>query len=106
MKYGLFIFALVFILKDTPVSAFEARTPERDESGLRIELEPVPSQVQQDFDRYVKISPRRRERTRLPKSGRARMTALKNGRRKSSTQWFYSVGSFCNRRAPRRELSP
>ncbi len=53
MKYGLFIFALVFILKDTPVSAFETRTPERDESGLRIELEPLPSQVQQDFDRYV-----------------------------------------------------
>jgi len=53
MKYGFFIFALVFILKATPVSAFEARTPERDERGLRIELEPVPSQVQQDFDRYV-----------------------------------------------------
>jgi hypothetical protein len=53
MKYGFFIFALVFILKGTPVSAFEARTPEPDERRLRIELSPVPSQVQQNFDRYV-----------------------------------------------------
>jgi hypothetical protein len=53
MKYGFFIFALVLILQATPVSAFEARTPERDERRLRIELEPVLSQVQQDFDSYV-----------------------------------------------------
>jgi len=53
MKYGSFIFALVLILKAIPVSAFELRNPERYERRLRIELEPVPSQVQQDFDRYV-----------------------------------------------------
>ena len=53
MKYGFFIFALVLILKAIPVSAFELSKPERDERRLRIELEPVPSQVQQDFDRYV-----------------------------------------------------
>jgi ribosome recycling factor len=53
MKYGFFIFALVFILKAIPVSAFELRNPERDERRLRIELEPVPSQVRQDFDKYV-----------------------------------------------------
>jgi hypothetical protein len=53
MKYGFFIFALVYVIESIPAAAFEARTPERDERHLRIELEPVPSQVQQDFDRYV-----------------------------------------------------
>jgi ribosome recycling factor len=53
MKYGFFVFALVLILKAIPASAFEVRNPERDERRLRIELEPVPSQVRQDFDKYV-----------------------------------------------------
>jgi len=53
MKYGFFIFAVVFFLKGIPVSAFELKDSERDERRLRIELEPVPSQRQQDFDRYV-----------------------------------------------------
>lgn len=54
MKFGLFIFVLVFILKTIPVSAFELKNPERDERRrLRIELEPLPSQVRQDFDKYV-----------------------------------------------------
>jgi hypothetical protein len=54
MKYGSFVFALVLVLKAIPASAFEVRNPERDEQRrLRIELEPVPSQVRQDFDKYV-----------------------------------------------------
>ena len=53
MKYGFFIFALVFILRTIPVSAFELRNTEPDERRLRIELEPVPSPAQQDFDKYV-----------------------------------------------------
>jgi len=53
MKYGFFIFVLVLFLKAIPVSAFELRNPEREERDLRIELAPVPSQVQQNFDRYV-----------------------------------------------------
>jgi ribosome recycling factor len=53
MKYGFFVFALVLILKAIPASAFEVKNPEADERRLRIELEPVPSQVRQDFDKYV-----------------------------------------------------
>ncbi len=53
MKYGFFTFALIFTLKAIPVSAFELKNPERDEGRLRIELEPAPSEVQQNFDRYV-----------------------------------------------------
>ena len=53
MRYGFFVFALVLILKAIPASAFEVKNPERDERRLRIELEPVPSQVRQDFDKYV-----------------------------------------------------
>jgi hypothetical protein len=53
MKYGFMVFALVFVLKAALVSAYESRNPERDERRLHIELSPVPSQMQQDFDRYV-----------------------------------------------------
>lgn len=53
MKYSYFVFALVFVLKAAPAAAFELKTPEPEERKLRIELSPVPSQVQQDFDRYV-----------------------------------------------------
>jgi hypothetical protein len=53
MKYGLLSFACVFVLKSIPVSAFESSVPEREEPRLRIELEAMPSPVQQDFDRYV-----------------------------------------------------
>lgn len=53
MKYGSSTLALVFILTAAPTFAFESRTAERSESRLRIELETVPSPVQQDFDRYV-----------------------------------------------------
>lgn len=53
MKYGYFVFALVFVLKAAPVAAFELKTPAPDERKLHIELSPVPSHVQQDFDRYV-----------------------------------------------------
>jgi hypothetical protein len=53
MKYSYFVFALVFILKAAPVSAFELTNPAPEERRLHIELSPVPSQMQQDFDRYV-----------------------------------------------------
>lgn len=53
MKYGYFVFALVFVLKAAPVAGFELKSPEPEERKLQIELSPVPSRVQQDFDRYV-----------------------------------------------------
>jgi hypothetical protein len=53
MKYGISTLALVFILTAVPTFAFESRDSERTERRLRIELEAVPSPVQQNFDRYV-----------------------------------------------------
>lgn len=53
MKYGFRLFALVAILPALPAFAFELKNPEREERRLKIELEAPPSQVQQDFDRYV-----------------------------------------------------
>jgi hypothetical protein len=53
MKYGSLVFALAFILKALPAFPFEMKDPERNEPRLKIELEAVPSPVQQDFDKYV-----------------------------------------------------
>ena len=53
MKYGYVAFALVFILKSVPASAFELKHPEREKPPLKIDLEAAPSQAQQDFDKYV-----------------------------------------------------
>jgi len=53
MKYGFVVFALVFILKALPVSAFELKTSKPEQRELHIELSPAPSQAQQDFDKYV-----------------------------------------------------
>ena len=53
MKYGYLVFALAFILKFLPAYAFEMKDPERKEPRLKIELDVVPSPVQQDFDKYV-----------------------------------------------------
>jgi len=53
MKYGFFTFALVLILTAASVSAFEGETGECHERRLLIDLEPHPSQVQKEFDRYV-----------------------------------------------------
>jgi len=53
MKYGFRVFALVAILQALPAFAFELKNPEREEPRLKIDLE-APSQVQQDFDKYVR----------------------------------------------------
>jgi hypothetical protein len=53
MKYGYVAFALVFILKSVPASAFELKHPEREKPRLKIDLEAAPSQAQRDFDKYV-----------------------------------------------------
>jgi len=52
MKYAA-ILALVFILAAVPTFALESRHPEPSEPRLRLELEAMPSPVQQNFDRYV-----------------------------------------------------
>ena len=53
MKYRLPVFTWVFILATLPASAFEGRSPVRENPRLRIELEEIPSAPRHDFDRYV-----------------------------------------------------
>jgi hypothetical protein len=53
MKYGFFVVILVFVLNAIPTFAFELKNDQREERNLRIELEVIPSPVQQDFDKYI-----------------------------------------------------
>jgi len=53
MKYGIFIFILVFVFRAVSTSAFDLKNNERDERDLRIEIETIPSPVQHDFDKYI-----------------------------------------------------
>jgi len=53
MKYGIFVFILVFVLRAVSTSAFDLKNKERDERDLRIEIETIPSPVQHDFDKYI-----------------------------------------------------
>ncbi|HEY2919973.1 MAG TPA: hypothetical protein VGK77_13385 [Candidatus Binatia bacterium] len=53
MKQGYFAIALALIFSSSPTLAFETKDPERDDRGLRIELEVVPTPVQKDFEEYV-----------------------------------------------------
>ncbi|HEY3166846.1 MAG TPA: hypothetical protein VGK57_06425 [Candidatus Binatia bacterium] len=53
MKHGYFAIALALILSSSSTRAFETKDPERDDRGLRIELEVVPTPLQKDFEEYV-----------------------------------------------------
>jgi len=53
MKYGFFIVILVFVLNAIPTFAFESKNDQREERNLRIELDVIPSPVQQHFDKYI-----------------------------------------------------
>ncbi len=53
MKYGIFVFILVFVFGAVSTSAFDLKNNERDERDLRIEIETIPSPVQHDFDKYI-----------------------------------------------------
>ena len=53
MKYGIFVFILVFVFRAVSTSAFDLKNNERDERDLRIEIETIPSPVQHDFDKYI-----------------------------------------------------
>jgi hypothetical protein len=54
MKFGFFVFILVFVLRAIPAPAFELSKPQREERGLNIELESSESPAQPDFDKYVR----------------------------------------------------
>jgi hypothetical protein len=53
MRYGYFAIALALILSSSPTLAFETKAPERDDRGLRIELEVVHTPEQKDFEQYI-----------------------------------------------------
>jgi hypothetical protein len=53
MKYGIFVFILVFVFRAVSTSAFDLKNSERDDRDLRIEIETIPSPVQHDFDKYI-----------------------------------------------------
>ena len=52
MRFRIFAFALAIMAPALPVTAFELKNPEH-EKRLKIELQPAPSQVQENFDKYV-----------------------------------------------------
>ena len=53
MKYGIFIFILVYVFGAVSTSAFDLKNNQREERDLRIEIETIPSPVQHDFDKYI-----------------------------------------------------
>jgi len=56
MKYGIFVFILIYIFRAVSSSAFDLKDNERDERDLRelrIEIEVIPSPVEHDFDKYI-----------------------------------------------------
>ena len=53
MRYGYLAIPLVFLLSSSPILSFETKDLERDDRGLRIELEVVPTPEQKDFEQYV-----------------------------------------------------
>jgi hypothetical protein len=53
MKYGIFVFILVYLFRAVSTSAFDLRNNERDLRDLRIEIEVIPSPVEHDFDKYI-----------------------------------------------------
>mgnify|MGYP003694144327 CR=1 FL=1 len=53
MKFGIFIFSFVFIVRAATASALELKNPEADKRRMTIELEVVPTPPQKDFEQYV-----------------------------------------------------
>jgi hypothetical protein len=53
MKFSIFIFSFVFIVKAATASALELKNPEADKRRMTIELEVVPTPPQKDFEQYV-----------------------------------------------------
>ena len=50
MKFGIFIFSIVFIVRAATASALELKNPEADKRRMTIELEVVPTPPQNYYD--------------------------------------------------------
>jgi len=53
MKFGIFIFSFVFIVRAATASGLELKNSEADKRRMTIELEVVPTPPQKDFEQYV-----------------------------------------------------
>ena len=83
MKYGFFVFILVFVLRAIPASAFELSRPQREERGLNIELESSDSPAQPDFDKYVRELAAAAQRDAKSRDSQQQEDALKNQQAKT-----------------------
>jgi hypothetical protein len=68
MKFGIFIFSIVFIVRAATASALELKIPVAGKRRMTIELEVVPTPPQKDFEQYVQERP-------LPRNGMRKMRA-------------------------------
>jgi hypothetical protein len=53
MQYGYILFVLAVVLETPSAQAFEMKDQQREDRRLRVELDVVPTQPQQDFEQYV-----------------------------------------------------
>ena len=83
MKYGFFVFILVFVLRAIPAPAFELSKPQREERGLNIELESSESPAQPDFDKYVRELAAAAQRDAKSREFQQQEDALKNQQAKT-----------------------
>jgi hypothetical protein len=83
MKYGFFVFILVFVLRAIPASAFELSKPQPEERGLNIELESSESPAQPDFDKYVRELAAAAQRDAKSRESQQQDNALKNQQAKT-----------------------
>ena len=81
MKYGIFVFILVYVFSAVSTSAFDFKNNERDESDLRdlrIEIEVTPSPVEHDFDKYIQELAAAAQRDARPEESARKEEAAKN----------------------------
>jgi hypothetical protein len=83
MKFGFFVFILVFVLRAIPAPAFELSKPQREERGLNIELESSESPAQPDFDKYVRELAAAAQRDAKSRESQQQEDALKNQQAKT-----------------------
>jgi len=83
MKFGFFVFILVFALRAIPAPAFELSKPQREERGLNIELESSESPAQPDFDKYVRELAAAAQRDAKSRESQQQEDALKNQQAKT-----------------------
>ena len=83
MKFGFFVFILVFVFRAIPAHAFELSKPQPEERGLNIELESSESPAQPAFDKYVRELAAAAQRDAKSREFQQQEDALKNQQAKT-----------------------